>query len=115
MARTALATQPIVDEGTVVTMTAANVAGHSIQGGGDVIIVVTNASGSAINITIQTAATEDGLAVADQVRTVNAGATKYFGRFRPTTYDRPSGAADPGTIYVDLTAVTSVTIAALGV
>lgn len=115
MARTALATQPIADEGTVVAMTAANVDGHTIDGGGDVILKVLNGSGGSINVTVQTAATEDGLAVAEQVVAVAAGATKYIGRFRPATYDRPSGAADAGKIYVDFSAVTSVTCAALGV
>lgn len=115
MARTALATQPVVDEGTVVAMTAANADGHSLDGGGDVILKVTNGSGGSINVTVESAATEDGLAVADQVVAVAAGATKYIGRFRPTTYDRPTGAADAGKVYVGFSAVTSVTVAALGV
>jgi hypothetical protein len=115
MARTALATQPVADEGTVIAMTAANVDGHVIDGGGDVILKVTNGGGGSINVTVQTAATQNGLAVAEQVVAVAAGATKYIGRFDPSTYDRPSGAADPGDVYVDFSGVTTVTVAAIGV
>jgi hypothetical protein len=115
MARTALATQPIADEGTVVTMTAANVDGHILDGGGDVILKVTNGSGGSINVTVQTPATQAGLAVSEQIVAVAAGATKYIGRFDPSTYDRPTGAADPGMVYVDFSAVASVTVAALGI
>lgn len=113
MARTALASHAVVDEGVAVTMSAANVDGHSIAGGGDVILLVENGSGSSINVTIQTPATTDGLAVADQVVAVAAGVTKAIGPFRPATYDRPTGAADAGLVYVDFSAVTSVTCAAL--
>jgi hypothetical protein len=115
MPRSALATQQAVDEGITVAFTAANAAGHSIAGGGDVVLLVNNASGGSINVTVQTAATEDGLAVADQVVAVAAGAIKAIGPFRATTYDRAGGAADPGTVYVDFSAVASVTVAALGV
>lgn len=113
MARTALASHALVDEGVAVTMTAANVDGHSIAGGGDVILLVENGSAGSINVTIQTAATTDGLAVADQVVAVAAGALKAIGPFKPTTYDRASGAADAGKVYVDFSAVTTVTCAAL--
>jgi hypothetical protein len=115
MARTALATQDVADEGVVITATAANVDGHTLDGGGDVILKVINGSGGSINVTVQTAETVDGLAVADQVVAVAAGATKYIGRFRPSVYDRPTGATDAGKVYVDFSAVTSVTVAALGV
>jgi hypothetical protein len=115
MARTALATQQVADEGTVITMTAANVDGHILDGGGDVLLKVTNGSGVSVNVTVQTPGTVDGLAVAEQIVAVAAGATKYIGRFQPSTYDRPVGAADEGKVYVDFSAVTSVTVAAIGV
>lgn len=115
MARTALATQQSVDEGITVAFTAANADGHSVEGGGDVILLIENGSGSSINVTVQTAATTDGLAVSDQVVAVAAGALKAIGPFRPTTYDRASGASDAGKVYVDFSAVTTVTCAALGV
>lgn len=113
MARTALAPVQAVDEGAVWALAAANVDGHTIPGGGDVLLFVLNGSGASINVTVQTAATEDGLAVAEQVVAVAAGVQKVIGPFRPTTYDRPSGGADPGVIYVDFSAVTSVTCQAV--
>lgn len=115
MARTALVPTDTADEGAVVTFTAANAAGHSIPGGGDTILLVNNASGGSINVTVQTPATEDGLAVADQVVAVGAGVIKSIGRFKPTLYDRPSGGADPGLVYVDFSAVATVTVAAVNV
>jgi hypothetical protein len=115
MARTALASQAVVDEGLTVSLTAANVDGHSIDGGGDVILLVENGSASSINVTVQTAATTDGLAVTDQVVAVAAGALKAIGPFRSTTYDRASGATDAGMVYVDFSAVTTVTCAALSI
>lgn len=116
MARTALTPQHIVDEGIVPTYAAANVAGHSIPGDGDHILHVKNGSGSSINVTIQTAATEDGLAVADQIVAIAAGAEKFIGPFRPATYNRASGdPTDPGLVWVDFSAVTTVTVALLEV
>ena len=114
MARTALASQALVDEGITVAMTAANVNGHSIDGGGDTILLVNNGSGASINVTIQTAATTDGLAVADQVVAVAVGALKAIGPFRSATYDRAAGDTDGGKVYVDFSAVTTVTCAARG-
>lgn len=115
MARTALASQQVVDEGITVALTAANVDGHSIVGGGEVVLLVQNSSAASINVTIETAATTDSLAIADQVVAVAAGALKAIGPFRATTYDRASGAVDAGKVYVGFSAVTSVTVAALQV
>ena len=112
MARTALASQTIVDEGLTMTLSAANADGHYIDGGGDVFLVVLNGSGGSINVTVQTAATVSGLAVTDQVVAVAAGATKLIGPFPPATYDRASGASDAGKVYVDFSAVTTVTCGA---
>lgn len=114
MARTALATTQAVDTGVVRTLAAANVDGHTIDGGGSVLLEVANASGGSINVTIQTAATVGSLAVADQVVAVAAGATKIIGPFKPSIYDRPVGAADEGKVYVDFSAVASVTCIAVG-
>lgn len=113
MARTALTPVAAVDEGVVFALAAANVDGHRIPGGGNVLLVVNNGSGGSINVTVQTAATEDGLAVAEQIVAVGAGVQKVIGPFRPSTYDRASGAADPGEVYVDFSAVTTVTCGAI--
>lgn len=113
MARTALATVACADEGVVAAFVAANADGHKIPGGGDVRLLVNNGSGGSINVTVQTAATSDGLAVDDQVVAVGAGVQKEIGPFRSSTYDRPVGAADEGRVYIDYSAVTSVTVLAL--
>lgn len=114
MARTALTTIQAVDTGVVKALAAANALGHSIDGGGSVLLEVANASGGSINVTVQTAATVNGLAVADQVVAVAAATTKIIGPFRPAIYDRASGDTDAGKVYVDFSAVTSVTCAAIG-
>lgn len=112
MARTTLATQALTDEGLEATYTAANADGHFFDGTGDVILHVINGSGADVDVTIQTPATQDGLAIADQVVTVTAGEERFIGPFPPRTYTRESG-SDIGKVYVDFESVTSVTIAAL--
>jgi hypothetical protein len=112
MARTLLASQ--TDDGEV-EFTAANVAGHMLGGGGDTILLVDNASGGDVDVTVQTAAQVDGLAVADKVVTVTDGTIARIGPFEPDAYDRATGAADPGTVYVDFESVTDVAVAALGI
>lgn len=113
MARTTLATQASAATGTTVTMSAANVDGHFLDGGQAVLLLVTNASGGSINVTVQTPRTVDGLAVSDNVVAVGAGVTKVLGPFPSATYDRPAG-VDEGKVYVDFSAVSSVTCAAIG-
>lgn len=114
MARTALAAQDVTTAGLAPALTPANAAGHSIEGDGDVILMVVNGGVGSINVTIQTGATLGGEAVADKVVAVGAGATKLIGRFRPDLYNQASG-ADEGLVYVDFSGVTSVTVAAISV
>ncbi len=113
MARTALASQTADADGLAVSFTAANADGHSIDGGGDVILLVANASGGDVDVTIQSAATQDGLAIADQVVTTATGTTVAIAGLAARTYDRASGATDAGKVYVDFESVSSVTVAAL--
>ncbi len=113
MARTALASQTADDDGLTVAFTAANADGHSIAGGGDVILLIDNGAASDITVTVQTPATQDGLDVAEQTVTVTAGTINAIAGLHPRTFDRPTGAADAGTVYVDFSAVASVTVAAL--
>lgn len=113
MARTALASQTADAEGHTVAFTAANAEGHSIDGGGDVILLVDNASGAAVDVTVETPATQDGLDIADQVVSCADGEVTAIAGLAPRTYDRPTGATDAGKVYVDFASVTSVTVAAL--
>jgi hypothetical protein len=111
MARSALAVQQIRRTGLAASYSAANALGHSITNTTGVFIHVKNGSGSSINVTVQTPGTIDGLAIADQVVAVAAGADKMIGPFLPGVYEQP-GSDD---VYVDFSDVTTVTVAALKV
>lgn len=115
MARTALAAQQVTDSGLNATYSAANVDGHSIPGDGDGILHVKNGSGSSINVTIQTPGNVGGNAVADRVVAVPAGGERFIGPFDATAYNRAIGDTDGGKVYVDFSAVTTVTVALLAV
>lgn len=112
MARVQVATQKIVGPGLAPALTAPTVDGDSIESG-QVAVMVTNASGAPINVTAQTPATQDGLAIAEQIVAVAAGATKLIGPFPRSTYGQPSG-ADRGRVYIDYSAQASVTRAVVG-
>ncbi len=112
MARTDLAVQTIVDEGLNPAYTAAPLDGHMIPGDGEVYIHVKNAGAASINVTIQTGGTLMGEPVTDKVVAVPNGGERLIGPFPPALYNQPSG-VDAGKVYVDFSAVTSVTVAAL--
>jgi hypothetical protein len=109
MARTALAVQDVVRTGLTPVYSAANVAGHSIENNGRVVLHVKTA-GTPCTVTIQTPGTVDGMAVADRTVALGATAERFIGPF-PPDYDQPTGDG----VYVDFSAVTAVTVAALRV
>ena len=111
MARTALTIQSIVRTGLNPTYTSANADGHSVVNDGKKTFVhVKNGSASSINVTIQTPNTVDDLTVSDRVVAVPAGAERLIGPFPVETYSQSDGA-----VYVDFSAVTTVTCAAFKV
>lgn len=111
MARTALSVQTITRAGITPSYSAANADGHSIQNSeANFILHVKNGSGSSITVTIATAAQIDGLDVSDRTVTVGAGAEKVIGTFPQSIYNQSDG-----TVNVDFSAVTSVTVAAFKV
>lgn len=112
MARVDVTTQKIVGTGLAPSMTAPTVDGDVIDSGA-VAVMVTNGSGGSINVTAQTPQTVAGLAVAEQVVAVAAGATKLIGPFPKGTYGRPSG-ADEGRVYIDYSSQASITRAVVG-
>jgi len=113
MVRSALAVQQAVDEGLAPAYTAANVDGHSIPGTGDIVLHVKNTNGAPMNVTVQTGGTLVGEPVTDKVVSVPATTgDRIIGRFNAALYNQPSG-ADAGKVYVDFSAVTGVTIAAI--
>lgn len=112
MARSALAVQTVTITGLNPSFTAANVDGHSIVNDGRTVLYVKNGGAGSVNVTIQTPGSVDGNAIADRVVAVPAGEDRIIGPFAPRVYNQQSG-ADAHAVYVDFSAVTSVTVAAL--
>ena len=71
----------------------ANVDGVYVANDGDrrTMLMCLNERVWPITLTIQTTATRDGLAVADRVITVDAGARVLVGPFNPDYYNRSDG------------------------
>lgn len=110
MARTDLTVQSIAQAGIVPSYEAANAEGEAVPNNGQMFLHVKNGSGAEITVTLQTPVTYDGLALADQTVAVAAGAEKMIGTFS-SRFNQASG-TDKGKVYVDFSAVTSVTLAA---
>lgn len=110
MARTALTVQQIDSDGVVNSLSAANADGHSVVAGSASFLTVANGSGSSINVTIPSTNTVDGLAVADRVVAVAAGATTHIALNRPRNSTQSNG-----TQSINFSAVTTVTCAAFKV
>jgi hypothetical protein len=82
--------------------------GDSIANDGRVILNVKNGAGAPITVTIQTPGTVDGLAIAEQIVTVTNAEERWIGPFPPNIYNQADNC-----IYVDYSAVTTITVAAL--
>lgn len=111
MARSEVTAQSISRSGITPSFAAADANGHKFRNDGKVFLEVKNASASPITVTIQTPGTIDGLAITD--RTVTVAATTgdvMIGPFPPGAYNQKSG-SDRDMVYVDYSAVTSVTVA----
>lgn len=108
MARDLPATQKIVPTGLAVNLTAPTANGDAIKPGQQAVWVH-NGSASSINVTAQTPQKVEGLDVAENIVAVPAGTDRLVGPFPAGTYGRPSGGADPGMVYIDYSAVASVT------
>lgn len=110
MARALRVPEKVVPTGLQPAMTAPTVDGDMIPADGRSVLIVSNASGGSINVTAQTPATMGGLAVSENIVAVAAAAVgKMIGPFDAATYGRPDGGADPGMVYIDFSAVASVT------
>lgn len=106
MARTARAPITASFAGTTIAPSAANVDGEMwTYNGGKNKLVVINGSGGSINVTVLTPSTKttnDGLDIPDRVIAVPAGQTKII-------KESESALRDDGMIWVDYSAVTTVT------
>lgn len=110
---TAKVPQVIAPTGIVPTaFTPAQVEGHYFPNNGTTFLLVTNGSASSIDVTAISQLTLEGLAVADSVVAVAAGATKLIGPFNPTIFNDDSGNAT-----VTFSAITTITcsIISLGI
>lgn len=118
MARTALTTQDPTQDGTTLTLAAAETDGNSLDGGRSVVLHVLNSSGDASTrtVTVQAAATMSGLAVEDLEVVVDDGDHVMIGPFDARTFDRASGEeTDPGRVWVDYSdSAADLTVAAVG-
>jgi hypothetical protein len=108
MARSAPATQAIPDAGVVVALTAPNSDGDIVDAGSGAFLIVDNASGASINVTLVNPKTYNGLDVADRVVAVAAGARKHIPI--PAMFKQDADAViGPAQALVDYSAVASVT------
>jgi hypothetical protein len=110
MARTALTTQKFATTGLAPSYVTPDVAGCSFRNSGRQVLHVKNASGSSVTVTLKIGRTVEGQAVTAPTATVGAGADKFFGPFSDA-FDQMDGTDN---VYVDFSAVASVTVAALG-
>lgn len=111
MARTAITPQAGAGTGPTITFEAANVAGNSFAPARGRALHVKNGSGSSITVTVPTPGTADGLAITDRTFTVAAGA---HGVFAPGSAGVAGlYAQTDGSVNVDYSAVTTVTVAVI--
>lgn len=103
----------LTSAGVTQTLAAAGGSGDTFANDGNTIFVVSNASGSSINVTFTaqvTSASKPGfedVTYTDKVVAVANGATKIIGAFATGTYNNASG-----QVAVSYSATSSVTVAA---
>lgn len=95
MARTDVTTQQITREGLVPALTSPIADGDVIDTG-LVALYATNIGTGALDVTVQSTASQDGLDVVDLVVSVAAGDTVLIGPFPRRTFGQPSGANESG-------------------
>lgn len=112
MARTSIPITTVgFQQGTQLSYTSADSAnGMMFDNAGDTVLIVKNASGASINVTINAVADEAGRSV-NYVQAVAAGTEAIIAPLRPAWWNQRS--ADIGKVYVDFSASTSVNVAAL--
>lgn len=110
MARTALTPQAITSAGLEATYTAANADGNKFSNTDRTLFHVKNASVGDVTLTFNTPGTVDGLAVTERTVVCSAGEERFW-RGQPSIYNQPT--TDAGMVYVDYSAVVTVTVAVL--
>ena len=92
--------------GIELILTAAAGGGDAFANDGRTIFILNNASGGDIVATFVTAATTDGLAVADRAVTITAGDLEAVADLDPNVYNDPS----TGLVTITYDGVTSLTV-----
>jgi hypothetical protein len=110
VARIPLTVQTVNRNGVAETFVAANTDGHWVTNDGRTWLEVVNGSGGAVTVSVQTPGTVDSLAVSERQVSIPAGARRKLGPWPPNFYNQAAG--DIGTIYVDYSGASSVTVAA---
>jgi hypothetical protein len=112
MAVTNLTTTPLNGtSGTVYTLTAANVDGHYIKGGGRTFLAVANGAGAPITVTIDVPGnTSYGAANPDVAFTVTNGTTKLIPLNNGAFVNKTTG-----KILVTFSSVTTITCGAFSI
>lgn len=108
MPRTAITAQQATSAGLVPNFEPANVDGNSFTLRQARALRVKNGSAASVNVTLPTPGTVDGLAIDNRVIAVAAGADMVIGLGRGDAYRQTDG-----TVHVDYSAVTTVTVAVL--
>lgn len=108
MVRTSMPVTTITRAGVTQTLSAGNGDGHSFSNDGKVFVIVTTTASRVV--TFVTPGTIDGLDIEDLAVTVPT-TTMIIGPFPPQFFNQVTG-ADKGSVYVDLSSATGVTIGA---
>ncbi len=106
MARTAITVQEIDIDGLSPVFSASVADGEKFLNSGDQFLHVKNGGGSPITVTIQTPAQIESIDIAEVEVTIPASEERIIGNFSPSIFNQSDG-----MVYVDYSAVTSVTSA----
>ncbi|MEV6693369.1 hypothetical protein AB0M35_18055 [Micromonospora sp. NPDC051196] len=113
MAREVVDTQRVVRAGLEPELTAPPADGDVVDAGA-VALWVVNEAESAVTVTVDATAAQDGLNVADLVVSVPAGEQRLIGPLPARTFGQPMGEPTAGKVHVNYSAVTDVTRAVIG-
>jgi hypothetical protein len=100
--------------GVALDYTVAVTADGDVVDSGKTQIIVVNGSGASINVTAHATATKSGLTLNNLVVPVAAGKTEIIGPLPRDVFGQPQGANasggdDEGRVYVDYSAITTIT------
>ncbi len=107
MARVTLIASVLAPGGVVFSPVAAETDGNAVKNEGNQFFYIKNGSGGAVTITFQTPRTVDGIAIEEVTDSLGAGNEEMYGVFSTHVFNQSNG-----EVWVDFSAVASVTIQA---